>query len=130
MKNHISKKTLREFGLLIGFGIPLMIGFLIPIIFGHSFRVWTLFVGLSAITFGLCSPKILYYPYKFWMLLGDCLGWINSRLILGIVFLIVLQPIALIMRILKYDPLQKKWNNNKSYREIKKIKFFDLNKIF
>ena len=40
--------------------------------------------------------------------LGKALGWINSRIILGLVFIIVLQPIAFIMKSFGYDPLKLK----------------------
>ena len=59
-------------------------------------------------------PSILSYPYKLWMRLGYILGWVNSRIILGLVFLIVLQPIALIMRFLGHDPLKIKKTGQKS----------------
>ena len=64
------------------------------------------------------------------MALGLVLGWFNSRLILGLVYLIILQPIAIFMKIFGYDPLKKKKNNQKSYREIKKDENFDLTRIF
>ena len=64
------------------------------------------------------------------MQLGHILGWINSRIILGLVFIIVLQPIALIMRISGHDPLRIKKSNQKSYREIKANKKTNLQKIF
>ena len=44
------------------------------------------------------------------MKLGDYLGWINSRIILGIVFIVILNPIAFIMKLFKYDPLRQKWS--------------------
>ncbi len=37
MKEEISKK-LREFGLLIGFGFPILIDWLLPSLAGHGFR--------------------------------------------------------------------------------------------
>ncbi len=64
------------------------------------------------------------------MLLGNYLGWINSRIILGLVFLLVLQPIALTMKLFSYDPLRKKENNKKSYRENINNKKIDLTRIF
>ena len=88
MKEIISNKRLREFGLLIGFGFPLLIGWLIPLLTGHGFRVWTLWVGFIGLLFGMTSPRLLYYPYKFWMKLGLTLGWFNSRIILGFILLI------------------------------------------
>ena len=117
MKGFISKKQLREFGFLIGFGFPLLLGWIIPALGGHLFRTWTLWISIPSIFLGLLNPRLLFYPYRVWMLLGHILGWINSRIILGLVFLIVLQPIALIMKIFRYDPLRKKKSNDISYRE-------------
>ena len=130
MKLSNSKKELREFGLLIGIGFPLFIGFVLPAITGHMFRSWTLIVAIPFLILGIVKPQVLFYPYKSWMALGHVLGWINSRIILGMVFLIVLQPIALIMKSLGYDPLKEKKNNEKSYREIKKNQEIALTKIF
>ena len=64
------------------------------------------------------------------MKLGLALGWINSRLILGVVFLLILQPIAIIMRFLGYDPLKLKKRNENSYRENKKNHKVNLSRIF
>ncbi len=126
----VSKKQLREFGLLIGFGFPILLGWLFPLIIGHHFRIWTLWVGLPSLLLGIFKPYILFYPYKGWMALGHTLGWINSRIILGLVFIVVLQPIALIMRFFGYDPLKRKKVNLKSYRENNSNHKTDLTKIF
>ena len=130
MKEIISKKQLREFGLLIGFGFPLLIGWLIPALMGHEFRTWTLWVGFPGLLIGFTSPRLLYYPYKFWMQLGLILGCINSRIILGLVFMIVLLPIAFIMRIFAYDPLRTKRKGEKTYRENRQNHQIDLTRIF
>ena len=64
------------------------------------------------------------------MKLGYILGWLNSRIILGLVFLVVLQPIAMIMRIFGYDPLRTMKNNKKTYRENKHEHSVNLKRIF
>jgi len=130
MKEIISKKQLREFGLLIGFGFPILIGWLLPSLFGHQFRTWTLWIGVPGLLIGFTSPRLLHYPYKGWMLLGQVLGWINSHIILGLVFIFVLQPIAYIMRLTGYDPLKTKRKAEKTYREVRKDKNIDLKRIF
>ena len=130
MKNNISKKQLREFGLLIGFGFPFFIGWLIPFLTGHDFRSWTLWIGLPNLLIGIIKPYLLYYPYKLWMKLGLILGWFNSRLILIIIFIFVVIPIAFIMRIFGYDPLRLKQEKTNSYRELRKISKIDLTRIF
>ena len=130
MKISIDKRQLREFGLLIGFGFPIIIGWIIPALVGHTFRIWTLWIASPALIIGLLKPGLLFYPYKGWMALGLALGWINSRMILGLVYLIVLQPIALIMKIFGYDPLRKRKRNEISYRENKEDNVIDLKRIF
>ena len=130
MKEIISNKRLREFGLLIGFGFPLLIGWLIPALIGHGLRTWTLWVGCLGLLIGLTSPRLLFYPYRFWMKLGLILGWINSRIILGLVFMIVLLPIAFIMRIFAYDPLKTKRKGETTFRENRQNHQTDLTRIF
>ena len=131
MKNSISKKQLRDFGFLMGFAFPFFIGLIIPMISGHNFRTWTLSIGAAFLIFGIIKPSSLFYIYKSWIQIGNILGWINSRIILGIVYLLVLIPISIIMRFFKYDPLKIKNKHNKpsSYRELKD-NVVDLEKIF
>ena len=108
MESHITKKKLREFGFLIGLLFPLLIGLIFPALRGHDFQLWTLAIAIPSIILGVIKPNTLLYPYKFWMKLGHVLGWINSRIILGMVFIVVLVPISLIMKIFGYDPLRIK----------------------
>ena len=124
------KKQLRDFGFLLGLGIPLLVGFVLPFIWGHEIRLWTIWIGLSFLIIGILKPSLLFYPYKSWMFIGNFLGWINSHLILGFVYFLVLLPIAIIMRITKYDPLKKKFNDLPSYSEIRKNNNINLKKIF
>ena len=66
------------------------------------------------------------------MYLAHILGLINSRIILGIIFFIVLVPISIVMRIFGYDPLKnKKMTTNKnSFKEYKLGYKIDLTRIF
>ena len=130
MSKSISKKTLRNFGLLIGILFPFLIGWLLPLISGHSFRMWTLFIGLPGLFIGIISPNTLTYPYKGWMALGHILGWINSRIILGLVFFLIVIPISFLMKAFRYDPLKKVSRSQTTYIESRKINQIDLTKIF
>ena len=123
------KKDLKEFGLVIGIGLPFIIGFLLPLLFGHNYRIWTLFVGILFILLSIISPKLLKIPYRLWMKIGYILGWINSRIILTIVYILVLIPISIIIKIIGYDPLTLKKVKCKSYK--KKVEYeLNLNRIF
>ena len=129
-QSSISQKQLREFGLLIGIGFPVIIGWIIPSISGHLFRFWSLWIGVPLLISGILRPRLLLYPYIGWMKIGLALGWINSHIVLGLVFIIVLQPISLIMKLFGYDPLKKKKNNILTFRERKQNHKVDLNRIF
>ena len=130
MKKIIYKKDLREFGFLIGIGFPLLIGWIIPLINGHEFQLWTLLVGVLGLICGLIAPSILLYPFKVWIIIGEVLGWFNSHIILGLVFVVILQPIALILKIKGYDPLRKSRKGKNSYRENREQTQTDLTRIF
>ena len=104
MQNDITTKQLRSFGLTVG-GIFALIGFW-PLFFtGVGPRSWA--VGLAACLLipALALPKILFWPYKGWMMLGHVLGWINTRIILGVVFYLIVTPIGAVRRWLGKDPM-------------------------
>ena len=111
-------------------GFPILIGWFLPMINGHHFRTWTLLIGIPFLIIGAIYPRLLFYPYKLWMKIGDILGWVNSHLILGLVFIIVLQPIALIMKIFNYDPLKMQKGKTNSYKENTEKKLFNFKRIF
>tara|TARA_Y100001968_G_C19275841_1_gene676675 strand:+ start:437 stop:838 length:402 start_codon:yes stop_codon:yes gene_type:complete len=126
-----SSKDLKEFGILISFALPIIVGFILPAFANEGFRVWTLYICLPTLFISFIFPKLLTPVYLIWMRSGDFLGWINSRIILGLVFLIVLQPIAFVMRVFKYNPLRKEWSKKQvSYREHRESDTINLNKIF
>ena len=126
----VTDTTLRNFSYVTGLGIPLILGLILPKLMGHEFRSWTLIIGVPILVFGIIKPNKLIYIYKGWMKIGHILGWFNSRLILGLVFFLVLQPISLIMKIIGYDPLCLKSKSKKTFKEYRKHTKIDLNRIF
>ena len=130
MKSYISNKKLREFGFLISLVFPIFIGWLLPKIRGHSFILWTLWVGILSLLLSIYKPRMLVFFYKFWMWTGLVLGKINSYLIMGIIFLIILQPIAIVMKLLGHKPLKKISKNLFTYKEMRQNQHIDLKKIF
>ena len=113
------RKQLRQFGLLLGVLIPLFFCVLLPALHSHSAPLWPVGIGVLLILLCVVAPQRLSLVYRGWMALGNVLGFINSHLILGVVFVFVLQPIALIMRCLGHDPLRKRWDaSSDSYREV------------
>ena len=60
MKSSVSQKQLREFGLLFGFGFPILIGWILPVISGHVFKSWSLWIGVPALILGIVKPNFLF----------------------------------------------------------------------
>jgi len=87
-------------------------------------------IGIPGLILGLIAPELLHYPYQGWMALGHALGWINSNIILGLVFIVVLQPIAYVMRLAGHDPLKRRRTGEKTYRENRQGHQTDLTRIF
>lgn len=125
-----SKRQLREFGLLIGIGVPVLLG-LVPGILGHGFRVWTLWVGGPVLVFTFLAPNYLYWSYIIWMKLGTLLGWINNKLLLVLVYVVMLLPISFLMRLFGYDPLKIKISKDiKTYRVFLVQRQINFKRIF
>lgn len=130
MNKDIKNKQLREFGLLIGIGFPFIIGFVLPYLMGHNLRLWTIFIGIPFLIFAIFKPYKLSFLYQKWISLGNLLGWLNSKIILGLIFFTILIPISFLMKFFGYDPLKIKKLNVTSYRVNKHRNKVDLTKIF
>jgi hypothetical protein len=51
------------------------------------------------------------------MQLGEKLGWLNSRLLLGIIFFGIVTPMAATMKLLRRDTMNRRWEREQaSYR--------------
>lgn len=69
-------------------------------------------VGISVI--GFIIGPLGEYIHLCWMLLAKTLGYINSRILLSIIFFLVLAPIALLMRLLGKTQFVKKAGTQQS----------------
>ena len=63
----------------------------------------------------MLNSQILTPLNQIWFKLGIFLGKIVSPIVMGIIFFLVVTPTGLIMRILRKDILNLKYNQNKSY---------------
>ena len=62
--------------------------------------------------FGIIAPTVLFYFYKIWMYIAKVMNWINTRVILAIIFFLILTPTALIMRLFGKQFLELKWDKS------------------
>jgi Saxitoxin biosynthesis operon protein SxtJ len=120
MQPSITPKQLRSFGLTVG-GIFAVIGAW-PVVFRGSYpRLWALALAALLILPALLFPRSLKPLYRGWMALGEALGWINTRIILGLVFYGLITPMGVTMRFLMgKDPMHRGFDPNAStYRVLR-----------
>ena len=104
MQDEITSKQLRSFGLIVG-GIFAAIGVWPFILRNEDPLWWAVILAVCLLVPAVALPNGLFWPYKGWMAVGNVLGWINTRIILGVVFYGVITPIGLIRMWLGKDPM-------------------------
>ena len=101
------------------FGIVFFIVFLLialyPLLKGNDLRIWSLVISFIFLILGLINSKILTPLNRLWFKFGLLLGKFISPLIMGIIFFLVVTPIGIIMRLLKKDLLNLKYNKKETY---------------
>lgn len=112
----VPKAELRRFGILSAMIIPLLFGLLIPWVVGAVFPLWPWYCGGVLLVWGIVLPKTLIIVYRPWMALADILAWLNTRIILFLLFYILFVPMGLFMRVTGKDPMQRKKEPGDTYR--------------
>ena len=116
-------KAIRDFGILIGLILLIIAG----ILFYKERESYDLIIllGILFIGLGLGMPIILKPFYLVWMNFAVVLGWLMTRLILGLLFFVIVSPIGLISRLfgkgfldLKNSSINSSYWNYKDSRRI------------
>ena len=122
-KLNLGKNNLRKFAITMSIAFLAITVFILL----KDRHIFSSTLAISAVFFGLAfsRPGLLKPVYICWMSLAFVLGWINTRLILCVMFYLVFTPIGLIMRVFRIDLLDRKIEKNKeSYWKDKEKKEF------
>lgn len=111
------RRELGDFGIILAAGIMLLFGALFPWIGDRPTPAWVLIAGGSIYLVTLLIPIVLFPVHWVWMKLGAVLGWLNTRILLSIIFYLVILPAGLSMRLFGKDPMARRRDGKaKSYR--------------
>lgn len=100
------EKKLRQFGFTVGlFLIIVSLYFFLTEKTGGSYLA---IIGFIFIISGWLIPVALKPIYIPWMSLAVIMGFIMTRLILSLLFLVIFVPSGLVLRVFKMDPLKEK----------------------
>lgn len=107
----------RKFGLTTGAIVAVLFGALLPWLFGFDYPLWPWIFLAAFAAVGLVLPIALQPVYLLWMRFGLVMNWINTRLILGLLFYGLFLPIGLFFKLIGRDTMHRKFDKKvASYR--------------
>jgi hypothetical protein len=102
-----TRSELRSFGLLVGGAFIVL----------AAFVAWKTGLGASAVptlgavggvlvATGLVAPRLLGVPYRAWMRFAVLLSRVTTPVFMGVIYFVLLTPLALFMRAVGRNPLR------------------------
>ena len=123
-KLDLSRQNFKKFGITMGV-VFFAIAVFVTVRHRHNALPY-MFFSTFFLLFAFSTPLILKPLYVFWMRLSFILSWINTRLILIIIFYLIFLPLGLIIKLCGKDLLERKIDRSKSsYWKQKEKPIFD-----
>ncbi len=123
MTKTVGKKDLRNFGLIMGVMIALFFGLLLPWIWGFVPPIWLWILATAFVVVALLAPVALRPLFFIWLKIGHVLGWINTRIILGLVFAFIFIPVGIFFKLTGRDSMARKYRKDEaSYRVVSRAR--------
>ena len=103
--DELPRKTLTSFALIVSAALLVIAAF--RWYRGAAPSVWITLIAIAAVLLigAAVAPSLLRPVYRVWMRIGEALGWINTRILLTLVFFLVVAPIGLLMRLFGRSPI-------------------------
>ena len=105
-KLDLSKKSLRKFGMVMSGACALIAALLF--IKHRQLNLPVVFISVAFFACALFAWMALKPIYIVWMKLASVLSWVNTRLLLVIIFYLVFSPLGIVMRLFGIDLLERK----------------------
>lgn len=113
----LDRKGLRDFGLTFGTAVVIIFALFFPWVLGLDWPVWPWVIAAPFWALALFQSLWLRPMYRAWMRFGLLASRVMTPLVLGIVFFVIISPMAMVMRLVGKDPMQRTLDpNHKSYR--------------
>lgn len=108
----------RKFGLVTGSILGVLFGLFLPWLFSYHYPIWPWVMAGILFAMAILLPLSLGSVYKTWMKFGLVMNWINTRIILGVLFYGIFLPVGFLMKLLGKVPIPKGFNSLiESYRK-------------
>jgi hypothetical protein len=104
----LDKAGYRKFGLTTGAIVAALFGVLLPWLFSFAYALWPWVFGAVLVVWALLAPRTLQPVHAGWMKFAQVMNWINTRVILSLLFYGIFTPLGMTMRLLGRDPMQRR----------------------
>jgi hypothetical protein len=97
----------RAFGCIVG-GILIAVGALKILLLGALSIAAAVMIAVGAVLLllGIAAPALLTVPHRLWLRLGAAIAVIVNPVILAVLFVAVVTPLAVVMRLVRKRPLR------------------------
>ena len=113
----LDRQGLREFGLTTGTAVVVIFGIFFPWLLDLDWPLWPWIIAAFLWLLALARPLWLRWVYRGWMRFGLLASRVMTPLVLGIVFFVMISPMAMVRRLMGKDALSRKLDpSQKSYR--------------
>ena len=99
MKRTLTPAELRRFGFTFAGAIAFVFGLVLPWLFDYGHPRWPWIVAAVISLPALLVPRALAPLYAVWMRIALVIGFVNTRIILGLLFFLIIWPFGLALRL-------------------------------
>ena len=104
----LTRQEDRKFGYTFAAIVAVLFGFVLPWLFDFERPVVPFAIAAVFVVWATVRPTSLVYFYKPWMRFATVVGFVNSRILLSIIFYLLFTPIALIIKLIGKDAMSRK----------------------
>lgn len=113
---------LRKFGFVFAIVLLILFDLLLPWLKHRMPPSWPLYLAVPCVLAAMVCPRVLHWPYRVWLQFGEIAGFINTRIILGMAFFVLLTPLAWLLRLRGRDSLARRFDPGaNSYRTVSAV---------
>jgi hypothetical protein len=105
----LDRKGLRQFGFVTGAVVAAVFGLFFPWVLGRGWPLWPWFIAGPLWALAVVSPLWLQPIYRGWMRFGLLASRVTTPVILGVVFFVMISPLALFRRLRGRDPMNREY---------------------
>lgn len=92
----------------------LALTFLLLLIWFFSRNAVFVYLAMAVLLVGMTVPSLLAWPARAWFGLSHLLSLVVSKIVLGVLFFVIVLPVALVRKAMGKDPMRlKQWRDGK-----------------